>query len=168
MSLKNKKNKSLWLVLSLTFVLSFSQINNIKACWNNGGEITYTNVGKDSFAVKITLYTYCSAFNPQSFNLTYKCKTTNQILGSVNIPRRDIYPNPCIGQTNFSIDLDDEKDVQVQIYSANGQLVDEIYLNGVEGNNLVQFDTQKLKKGLYLCKVIANNKLMETKNLIVN
>jgi hypothetical protein len=85
-----KNSKKFWFIISLTIIISFSNVNNLKACWNNGGEITYTNVGQDSFAVKITLYTYCSAFNPQSFNLTYKCKTTNQILGSVNIPRSSL------------------------------------------------------------------------------
>ena len=73
--------------LLLMFVSLFLNVENVKAVHFAGGEITYVNVGQDSFMVSYTAYRDCNGINMATAQMLVECKTTAQRLQTVSIPK---------------------------------------------------------------------------------
>ncbi len=63
-----------------------------------------------------------------------------------------IYPNPTNGVVNIKFDLDQSRDIQVNVMDALGKLVDIKNFNGVY-NNTVELDLTDNAKGVYFIKI---------------
>lgn len=68
-------------------------------------------------------------------------------------PKSQIYPNPAKIFVSYLFTLDTETEVTFAIYSATGQLVDELVTKKcTQGKNLIQFSTVSLPVGNYILK----------------
>ncbi|MEA3496760.1 MAG: hypothetical protein U9R42_12105, partial [Bacteroidota bacterium] len=79
------KKLSIHLLLSLMLIFVFN--TEVKSSWFLGGDLSYTNIGQDSFIIKLVMYRDCNSINPWNANITIKCKSTNQTITTVTIPK---------------------------------------------------------------------------------
>ncbi|MEA3496748.1 MAG: hypothetical protein U9R42_12020, partial [Bacteroidota bacterium] len=79
------KKLSIRLLLSLAIIFLFN--TEVKSSWFMGGDLSYTNMGQDSFIIKLVMYRDCNGINPCNANITIKCKSTNQIITTATMPR---------------------------------------------------------------------------------
>jgi hypothetical protein len=86
--------------------------------------------------------------------------TGNEFSGSI------IFPNPAKDRAVLTVELNNQKEVTVEIYSVVGQLVKASSSEAVEGENNIQLDLSGLPAGVYLVKAKAGNK-SATKKLII-
>ncbi|PID27243.1 MAG: hypothetical protein CR982_06505 [Candidatus Cloacimonadota bacterium] len=78
------------------------------------------------------------------------------------------YPNPFNPTTTIRFDLANDSDVKLLIYNARGQMVEQLVNNHLRtGIHTVNFDAKAISSGLYYYKLIANNKVMTKKMLLV-
>ncbi len=80
-----------------------------------------------------------------------------------------IFPNPTSdGTTNVVFKAEDESDVELSVYDIHGQKVYSSLKNGLkEGVYSEQINIENLSSGIYLCRVMQNGELLDTKKLIV-
>lgn len=73
----------------------------------------------------------------------------------VEIIRSNLYPNPTAGKMNLDIELNQETEIMVSIYSVNGKFIQskKITLKDTE----MEFDVSQLAKGVYILKVSINS-----------
>jgi len=68
------------------------------------------------------------------------------------------YPNPFNPTTNIRFSLPEMADVQIQIYSLQGQRVETIYLGSISrGVHSVRFNAGSLASGVYIYRIIAHH-----------
>ena len=83
------KKLSIRLLLSLAIIFLFN--TEVKSSWFFGADLSYTNIGQDSFIIKFVLYRDCNAINaPNTSQILIKCKATNQTITTVPIPKTSI------------------------------------------------------------------------------
>lgn len=86
--------------------------------------------------------------------------TGTEILADNTGKRLNIYPNPFATETKIQLENNGFDTMLVQIYSMDGRLVSSKNIAGNEyiwqGENQ---NGQKLQSGMYICKVLSNNKL---------
>jgi len=73
----------------------------------------------------------------------------------------NVYPNPFSSEINFEIKAQYLNDLKVHIYNVKGQLVETI---NVKNRNFVWKAKQTIS-GVYFCKLISNNKVLEVKKV---
>jgi hypothetical protein len=62
-----------------------------------------------------------------------------------------VYPNPTQGKLFITLDIHEEGDVSVQLYTISGEYVETIYESqNVSGKNEITYDMSRLEPGLYL------------------
>jgi len=64
-----------------------------------------------------------------------------------------LYPNPNNG--NFTIDIENIENATIEIYNLSGQLI----LKEIVFKNVTQIDLKEYQKGLYIVKIISDNKV---------
>jgi len=80
------------------------------------------------------------------------------------IPNINVYPNPMKDQGNIGFSLESAGNVSVQIFNLNGQLVREINEGNLPaGNNNIEFNANDLKKGTYIIRLQAGEKVETSK-----
>ncbi|PID26593.1 MAG: hypothetical protein CR982_09570 [Candidatus Cloacimonadota bacterium] len=78
------------------------------------------------------------------------------------------YPNPFNPSTTISFDLSTASNVKLAVFNAQGQMVSELINNNLKsGTHSVNFDAKALSSGVYYYKLIANNKVMTKKMILV-
>ncbi|MCE3228639.1 MAG: BNR/Asp-box repeat protein [Bacteroidetes bacterium] len=77
-----------------------------------------------------------------------------------------IYPNPASGNAVLSIDMVDNANVSIDVYSTVGQLVKSSKTTAQVGENTINFDLSNLATGIYMVNVKVGN-AVSTKKLIV-
>jgi len=75
------------------------------------------------------------------------------------------YPNPAKGTVKFSCNL--AKPVQVEIFNANGQLINRI--SEPDRTGYFEYDFSSAQEGLYLIKIIdeKTNKVLSAQKIII-
>ncbi|MEA3496019.1 MAG: PKD domain-containing protein [Bacteroidota bacterium] len=80
------KKLSIRLLLSLAIIFLFN--TEVKSSWFMGGDLSYTNIGQDSFIIKFVIYRNCNGIpSPNTVHIPIKCKTTNQTITTVSITK---------------------------------------------------------------------------------
>jgi hypothetical protein len=69
-----------------------------------------------------------------------------------------VYPNPTTGITTVSLELILNTESKIEIYNLSGSLVQSEKLIITSGDTKQQIDISNLPSGVYVLKVIANNK----------
>lgn len=69
------------------------------------------------------------------------------------------YPNPFNPSTTIAFELPKPEKVSVSIYNINGQVVRQLINNELKsaGNHKVQFNSNGLSSGIYLCRITSGN-----------
>jgi flagellar hook assembly protein FlgD len=84
----------------------------------------------------------------------------------------NIYPNPFSGQTTISFHLEDEAQLNLDIYSLDGRKVASLVNGNISaGNHEITWDGtglqgQKLNAGIYLC-TLKTNSVITTQKIIL-
>lgn len=80
---------------------------------------------------------------------------------NTNYELMNAYPNPFNSEINFQINTQHMTDLQIQIYNVKGQLVETINVK----NRSFVYKAKKLSLGVYFCKLMRKNKVLETKKI---
>lgn len=80
------------------------------------------------------------------------------------IPNINVYPNPMQDDGNIAFNLEENSDVNVQIFNLRGQLVNEIRKTNMSaGTNTIQFGASHLTKGTYIIRLSAGDRVETSK-----
>jgi hypothetical protein len=83
-----------------------------------------------------------------------------------NVNGIEIYPNPASSNVVIAVNVKEEAQMKIEIYSLVGQLVKSIQTNAVIGDNTVNANLNNLTPGIYMVKVQAGN-TTSTKKLVI-
>ena len=76
------------------------------------------------------------------------------------------FPNPFIDQVNISLDLEQDAQVEINIYHSNGQLVKKQFAGNLSGGqHHFKFRNPSLPAGIYICQILVDGR---KENLILN
>ena len=75
----------------------------------------------------------------------------------------DVFPNPFANSTNIRIQLDEAKDVSMQVMNALGEVVAERDYGSIQGDLILPFHSQNLADGIYYIHVRLGDKLATKK-----
>ncbi len=79
-----------------------------------------------------------------------------------------ISPNPCTSHTTINYSITNDSQVKVLLYNTRGQLIETLNDNFENaGENHLTLKTDKLKNGIYFCRIIADNQTKNVKLLIM-
>ncbi len=85
----------------------------------------------------------------------------------LSVTRKSIlYPNPAKNSSGLYIELKNNSDVTINVYSIVGELLKTIKTNGVVGENNIAIDLTNLSSGIYMVNVIVGSE-MSTKKLVI-
>ncbi len=99
-------------------------------------------------------------------------KSTVEPNVGINTPKSNaapiVYPNPSANVFNTKFNLTESGTVNFYLYDINGNLVKELLRNKAEtGENIFTFSTNPLAAGTYLLKIVLNDKVFNTQQVIV-
>jgi hypothetical protein len=77
-----------------------------------------------------------------------------------------LYPNPATEKATIAIDLKEAKDVSIELYDLNGNLLKAATYANWLGLSTVEMNTNQLNAGVYLVKVTIDGEI-STKRLVV-
>ena len=69
-----------------------------------------------------------------------------------------IYPNPAANHCTVKVNLKSETSVKIELYSVNGQLMQTVTQACFSGVNNIVLNTQTYAAGLYMLKMVLNDK----------
>ncbi|WP_237275408.1 DUF4114 domain-containing protein [Tenacibaculum ovolyticum] len=77
-------------------------------------------------------------------------------------------PNPINSSGNIYFTADQNEEVKLNIYNYLGQLVYKTNYSTEIGSNLIPVSRENLTSGMYICKIISNNKKYDSLKLLIN
>ena len=79
-----------------------------------------------------------------------------------------VYPNPLQDKTNINFNLLTSSDVDIKIFDVTGKMIEKV-ISGKkeEGSHSIVWNASNYEKGVYLIKLYFNNKLIETKRIVI-
>lgn len=70
----------------------------------------------------------------------------------------NFYPNPANNKCNFKFYLDENTDIEINLYDLSGKGIQNLpYINYAAGNHDLEFDLHEQKNGTYYLKMTSNN-----------
>ncbi len=91
---------------------------------------------------------------------------TNDI--AVQVPMLTVFPNPANGNVTFNFNLTETEKVQIVVFDVKGKLVKQITdAKHSAGINNIQVSLNELPAGIYTCKLITNDAVLNTKLTLV-
>ncbi|RYD70275.1 MAG: T9SS type A sorting domain-containing protein [Sphingobacteriales bacterium] len=78
-----------------------------------------------------------------------------------------IFPNPNKGIAKIQVNLPTEGTAKIRFSNTIGKVVKVVDLSAVTTGNIVPLDLTNLPAGVYFYSVLVNDKLMETKRMIL-
>ncbi|MFM2229415.1 MAG: hypothetical protein RL607_673 [Bacteroidota bacterium] len=106
-----------------------------------------------------------------SDNNFLKCPTEPVVADEEPIVKSNsfvVFPNPVVENANIEFALNSDSNVEIQLYTINGQLLTSVFNGKVKSGeqNSVSFTTIGMKSGVYFMKMITDT-AVETKSVIV-
>ena len=149
----------------------------VPAVWTVG-DVVVSTTGQTTYDASSQghyMFTNCGAFNP-STDFTIPAVVTEGLPSSScvqGIKQNNAfesaignYPNPFNNNTTISVTLTENKNLDVKVYNAIGNLVFSKKVSGNVGENTVNFDASNLSSGVYYYTVTAGNQ-QATKKMII-
>ncbi len=91
---------------------------------------------------------------------------TNDMAGQE--PVLNVFPNPASGNVTFNFNLTETEKVQIVVYDVKGKMVKQITdAKHTAGVNNIQVSLNELAAGIYTCKLITNETVLNTKLTLV-
>ncbi|PKH51542.1 hypothetical protein CXF68_12995 [Tenacibaculum sp. Bg11-29] len=131
----------------------------------NPGEITdiktivFSLQGDYATYVPFTIAVNDVSFGLKANQFDENLVTTNKILA---------IPNPINSSGNIYFTADQNEEVTLIIYNYLGQLVYKTNYTTEIGSNLIPVSRENLTSGMYICKIISNNKKYNSLKLLIN
>ena len=139
---------------------------------------THTYEYQDS-EIEVGTYTYwlesvendgsSQIYDPCSVEVFEEDDENEDIHGEIITKLMGNYPNPFTNATTISFSLTEDATISsVEIYNTKGQLIDQLEINNYEsGINTISYSADKLSSGIYLYKLVVDNKIVDTKKMIL-
>jgi len=102
-----------------------------------------------------------------SFKIMYNIATGVKENSAIISRLSDLYPNPSTDKASFTVSLNGESHIKIQVYNTLGSLVYSKTEENLAGQNTLSLDCSNFNSGLYFVTVTAGNSKV-TKRLIVN
>lgn len=122
-------------------------------------DVLFVNVGfstSDTTAIGTAIRNYFAS-NPLSVN---EFPETNSSFST--------FPNPAENELSFSLNLIENSDVTIQLYSLSGQLIKNVFNKKVQAGKLEEkLNTVSLTSGVYILQATVNGSSMQRKFSIV-
>ena len=80
----------------------------------------------------------------------------------------EVYPNPAENETNVSFSLMSSQEVLFTVYDYSGKLIERKVVKGVEGPNVIMYNTSTMSSGIYYIKLESNQYTFTTPFVIKN
>lgn len=141
--------------------LPVGRINSISLDDSENVYLTGYFIGTVDFDLGQGTFNLTSNGNADAFILVLGNNTLGTESSIIDLTNVNIYPNPSKGI--FIIDSNIDKKINVEILTINGK---QIYKSKFT-NNLNSFDLSHLSPGIYFAKVFIDDKLKETKKIII-
>jgi alpha-amylase len=78
-----------------------------------------------------------------------------------------VFPNPVEGQTNIALTVAEKQVIKVELYSAAGQFVGNVFVGELQaGVNNIPWNSASVKAGMYLVKVKTNSSVLSAKIVV--
>lgn len=74
-----------------------------------------------------------------------------------------VYPNPFSETLNISLNMTESHDIYMQVFNAIGQKMDEVNYGNLGGNQLLQYQGDKLDNGIYFFHIYVDDQLITKK-----
>lgn len=117
--------------------------------------------------VRYTIYDSTNVTDSTNITITYNV-TANNAIKNITEPvyESNAWPNPASNQVNFNYDLaGTTTNASIKLYNSLGTLVKTITLNPALKS--VQTDVSGLDNGFYFYSIIANDKIIGTKRVVI-
>ncbi|HKC68274.1 MAG TPA: T9SS type A sorting domain-containing protein, partial [Bacteroidia bacterium] len=131
------------------------------------GDVVVSTTGQTTYDASSQghyMLTNCGTFNPATDFSTTAPINTGLVPCTVSIKQNSVfesaignYPNPFNNNTTISVTLTENKNLDVKVYNAIGNLVFSKKVSGNVGENTVNFDASNLSSGVYYYTVTAGN-----------
>ncbi len=80
----------------------------------------------------------------------------------------NVHPNPTTSMLKFSLDMQTEKDVNIQVFDLSGRLIREDFVESVQaGKHVVEMDYRELAEGTYMFVLQAGDKRYNGRFIII-
>ncbi|HSI91273.1 MAG TPA: T9SS type A sorting domain-containing protein, partial [Adhaeribacter sp.] len=96
--------------------------------------------------------------------------TVRQVAGLKDlkqVPTLNAYPNPTRGETTITLTQAAGEQYKIRISNAIGRTIKTVDLKDRDLENGVQLDLTGLPAGFYFYSLLANDKMIETKRLVI-
>jgi len=75
-----------------------------------------------------------------------------------------IYPNPFTSKTNFEINIENQCDIQIEIFDVTGRRIDAIQRSKVaNGKHTIEWEGSRFANGLYTARITVGNEQFTVK-----
>jgi len=139
--------------------LDFTTISIIEGNGNSNSQILYTAID-DNPEAGINYY----RLKQVDFDASFEYSEILAVeINNQNDFEANVYPNPISLGDNININLNEEKDLNVQIYSVEGKLV---YNQRISSSNH-EINTSKFNTGFYILKISSSRTAITKKLQIV-
>lgn len=130
------------------------------------GHYTSSNTGISSIT-----YKFFDIDNPGDFaNFTVLYNVSGVGINNYqeNINISNVYPNPVINNAYFDYDFTKVNNSQNNVVISNllGEVIENVKINDLKGKFI--YNTSNLKNGIYFFSIVSENRLVNTKKIIVN
>jgi hypothetical protein len=116
-----------------------------------------------SSLIKATANNNCGSGQPGSLNVTVNaCREAES-----NDDEFMVYPNPSAGNISLQLYSENESTYNIRITNVAGQLMVTEEKQTIAGLNIWQLDLQKFEAGLYMIYIIEQQKVINTKILLI-
>jgi subtilisin-like proprotein convertase family protein len=125
--------------------------------WSTGSTDS-TATGTGTLSVTVTDANGCTALDSVTI-----------VVGVENIALENsisLFPNPTVDQTTISFDLNEASDVELQLFTVTGQMIETRLLNNIM-NESIELDVKDLPSGMYLVRMMIADEQV-TKKLIIS
>jgi hypothetical protein len=151
---------------NITTDLAYLQHSNLTF----GGDVGITSL--ESRNIDGFISDFCYNNNLPQSNKNSRIATDNQLVAvkkvDLNSSSLVVYPIPAVGNATLEYTSKDNSPISIQIYSVNGQFIENIYSNMVKEKQQIKvnFDVSKYSSGVYFVKLLSNNSV-ETKRIVI-
>lgn len=77
------------------------------------------------------------------------------------------YPNPTTGLANITLNTNSSDNYKIYISNVVGSVVKNIEVGKTPGEQKIQVDLGSLPSGMYFCTLLANDKMIETRRIVL-
>jgi len=140
--------------------LTFKLASGASSTLQGGGQISFNET--TAFAANEMTGTL---ENPFILNANSEVTSgVSQQFNNSTMQQCNVFPNPFTSKTNFEIYLENQCDIQIEIFDVTGRKVDAIQRSNVaNGKHIVEWEGSRFANGVYSARITVGNELFTVK-----